>query len=248
MPSWVPVERLSEDPYRHILEYPRASHAGVSSRLGELRAMGVKSVRFAGGVTISGLDVLGKGFVGVVVQAETSAGEAALKIRRVDSPRRNMYPEAGFTRLANGAGVGPRLLGSSENFVLMEYLDGAGIGEWSRQIKDAGVLRGVVRSVLEDCFELDRMGLDHGELVNISKHVIVGKKATIIDFESSSMERRAANVTSAAQSLYVGSGIARRIGQICQIPDAGKTIGVLRRYKRNLTRESFGDVLGVLGV
>ena len=42
------------------------------------------------------------------------------------------------------------------------------------------------------------------------KHVIVGKnKNTIIDFESSSMERRVSNVTSATQAFYIGSGISK---------------------------------------
>ena len=61
-------------------------------------------------------------------------------------------------------------------------------------------LKKTVKKVLEDCYRLDQLGLDHGELSNISKHVIVGKKTTLIDFESSSTNRRVSNVTSACQA------------------------------------------------
>jgi len=36
-------------------------------------------------------------------------------------------------------------------------------------------LKSTIKSMLEDCYRLDQIGFDHGELSNISKHVIVGK-------------------------------------------------------------------------
>jgi putative serine/threonine protein kinase len=88
--------------------------------------------------------------------------------------------------------------------------------------------------------------LDHGELSHIVKHVIVGNKTTIIDFESSSMDRRVSNVTSATQALCIGSGISKIIGCICKIPKKEKMIAVLRRYKQEQTRDSFENLLDVL--
>jgi len=76
--------------------------------------------------------------------------------------------------------------------------------------------------------------------------VIVGKKITIIDFESSSTDRKVSNVTSATQALCIGSGISKIIGRVCKIPKKQKMITVLRRYKREGTRESFENLLSVL--
>ena len=92
------------------------------------------------------------------------------------------------------------------------------------------------------------MGLDHGELSNLTKHVIIGKKTTIIDFESSSMDRKVSNVTSATQALCIGSGISKIIGRTYKIPRKQKMITVLRRYKQEQTRESFENLLAVLKV
>jgi len=103
-----------------------------------------------------------------------------------------------------------------------------------------------VKKVLEDCYKLDQLGLDHGELSNISKHVIVGKKATLIDFESSSTNRRVSNVTAACQAIFIGSGISKMVKKIYKIPPKPQMIKALRAYKNEQTQESFDDVLRVL--
>ena len=88
--------------------------------------------------------------------------------------------------------------------------------------------------------------MDHGELSNLSKHVIIGRKITILDFESSSIDRKVSNVTSATQALCIGSGISKIIGRVYKIPKKQKMNSVLRRYKREETRESFENLLSVL--
>ena len=131
----------------------------------------------------------------------------------------------------------------------MEYLDGKKIGDWATGLKEKGSssqLKVVIKKILEDCYSLDRVGLDHGELSNLSKHVIVGSKITIIDFESSSIDRKVSNVTSATQALCIGSGISKIIGRVYKIPKKQKMITVLRKYKREGTRESFENLLSVL--
>jgi putative serine/threonine protein kinase len=92
------------------------------------------------------------------------------------------------------------------------------------------------------------IGLDHGELSRMPKHVIVGKKITIIDFESSSMERRVSNVTSATQAFFIGSGISKTVKGVYKIPEKKKIINVLRRYKQDQSRKSFESLLNVLKI
>ena len=92
----------------------------------------------------------------------------------------------------------------------------------------------------------DKNGIDHGELSNISKHAIIGKKSTLIDFESSSTKRRVANVTSATQGVFIGSGISKKISRIYKLPRKDKIISSLRSYKKNPTGQTFADILEVL--
>jgi len=151
--------------------------------------------------------------------------------------------------ITNQSNVGPKLVNFSKNFLVMEYLEGKKIGDWVDSLKKKGnspQLKTVIKKILEDCYSLDRIGLDHGELSNLSKHVIVGKKITVIDFESSSTDRKVSNVTSATQALCIGSGISKIIGRVYKIPKKQKMITVLRRYKLEGTRESFENLLSVL--
>ena len=175
----------------------------------------------------------------------------AVKIRRNDSPRKNLKREAELLKIINKHEIGPKLVASSKNFLVMEYLEGEKIGDWVDGLKkkeNSSHLKTVIKKVLEDCYSLDRIGLDHGELSNLSKHVIVGGKITVIDFESSSMDRKVSNVTSATQALCIGSRISKIISRVYKIPKKQKMITVLRRYKQEGTRESFENLLSVLEI
>ena len=103
----------------------------------------------------------------------------------------------------------------------MEYLEGEKFSDWIETLKGIGSCEKIkiytLKSVLEDCYRLDQIGLDHGELSNISKHVIVGEiKSSLIDFESSSTKRRPSNVTSITQAFFIGSGISKKSSENLQ--------------------------------
>lgn len=248
--SFLPVDKLSGRPYSDILGFPRAAGRQLRARTAELESLGVTRVSFWGPTRIGTLDVLGKGHAGVVVLGRLGGRTVAVKIRRTDSQRRTLAQESRLLRLANRAGVGPRFIAGSRNFLVMEYLEGRRISDWMADAgaQDAARVRSVLAKVLHDCLMLDLGGIDHGELSTISKHVIVGKKTTIVDFESSSTDRRVSNVTSAAQGIYIGSGIARAVRGVYKVPPRPTIIRALRRYKSDVSRESFDGLLGVLGL
>jgi len=247
--SFVKLGKITDPPYSDIWVYPKGTRAQIKSRIKELKALGVESISFQGKLQVGTISILGKGYVGIVVLGKIGRKKVAVKIRRNDSPRKNLKREAELLKITNQSNVGPKLVGFSKNFLVMEYLEGEKIGDWVASLKKRGSssqLKTIIKKILEDCYKLDRIGLDHGELSHIVKHVIVGNKTTIIDFESSSMNRRVSNVTSATQALCIGSGISKIIGCICKIPKKEKMISVLRRYKQKQTRDSFENLLDVL--
>lgn len=248
--SFISIKKFIKEPYSKILGYPKASSRQLQSRISELEKFKIKSISFTGQTTIGSLQILGKGYVGVVVLAKKRNNLVALKIRRLDSQRSEMQSEAKLLKLANTVNVGPKLYDASKNFLVMEYLEGDKIGDWIQSLKGSGSskkLKLIVRIILEDCYRLDQMGFDHGELSSISKHVIVGKlRTTLIDFESSSVNRRASNVTSITQAIFIGSGIAKKVQRIYKIPPKEKIINVLRAYKQEQTRRSFDNIVKTL--
>lgn len=252
MQYFLSLDKLSQDPYSTIIGYPKATKKQIKARIIELKKLGIQNVSFHGQSKIGKLSVLGKGYVGIVILGKIKNKVVAIKIRRTDASRPNMGDEAKFLKIANGGGVGPLLISKSKNFIIMEYLDGKKIGEWIKEQKhkrDVKLLKLTIRKILEDCYRLDMIGLDHGELSTITKHVVIKKsKTTIIDFESASVERRVSNVTSATQAICIGSGISKIVRKIYRLPSKNKLISTLRSYKQEQDHQSFQKILDVLKI
>ena len=246
--SFLPVNEIVNEPYSSILGFPRATKRQLNTRLRELKSLGITKVSFWGPTRIGTLEVLGKGYVGIVVLGKLGTKTVAIKIRRTDSQRKNLIDEAELLKKVNEVRVGPKFLASSKNFLIMEYLEGERISDWISNVKKTAIreTKNTLKKILQDCFRLDMKGIDHGELSMISKHIIVGKKITMIDFESSSTERRISNITSASQALFIGSGIAKKVAQIYKVPSKSKIIKALREYKQDASKENFESLLRVL--
>ena len=248
--SFISIKKFTEDPYAKILGYPNATNRQIKSRISELGKLKIKGVCLTGPTTIGNLEILGKGYVGVVVLVKRGNKEVALKIRRTDSQRENMKNESVLLKLVNSVNVGPKIIDVSKNFLVMEYIEGEKFSNWIEMLKGPGSvkqLKSTIKNVLEDCYRLDQIGFDHGELSNISKHVIVGKnKVTLIDFESSSTKRRPSNVTSITQAFFIGSGIAKHAQKIYKNSSKEKIIFALKSYKQEKTRDNFEKLLKIL--
>ncbi|MDH3736145.1 MAG: serine/threonine protein kinase [Nitrosopumilus sp.] len=248
--SFISIKKFADEPYSKILGYPKATNRQIRSRIRELEKLNIKSISLTGSTLLGKLAVLGKGYVGVVVLAKKSNKQVALKIRRTDSQRNEMKNEASLLKLVNSVNVGPKMFVASKNFLVMEYLEGIKISEWINTLKGIGSvkkLKSTIRNILEDCYKLDQINFDHGELSNISKHIIVGEtKSTLIDFESSSTIRRPSNVTSVTQAIFIGSGIAKKAQKIYKNPSKEKIIEALKQYKHEKTQENFEILLKIL--
>jgi putative serine/threonine protein kinase len=243
----VPLNILGKQEYSPFIGYPRITEEEQQNRLAELKKLGVEAVEFRGEKSITDIPVLGKGCVGIVIVAHTKAGKAALKIRRTDADRNEMFHEAEMLTKANTVNVGPKLFKTSKNFLLMQLVEGQHFPRWleNTESKDRHHIVSVIGDVLDQCYRLDEAGLDHGELSTAPKHIIVDQedRAYLIDFETASTERRTANVTSMCQYLFMGSHIAHIIEEELGKQNKKQLIKTLRKYKHEKTRENFQKVL-----
>lgn len=247
-PVIVPVEELAKEPYISILCYPKPKEAEAQTRLKELQEHDVTAVEFSGKASAYGVSasLLGKGFVGIVVVAIRESEKVALKIRRVDADREDLLHEADMLSKANAANVGPKLVGASKNFLLMQFIDGDLLPAWLKTPREKAVVQAVLSEVLEQCWRLDESRLDHGELSKAPKHVIVDKeqKPWIVDFETSSDARKAANVTAICHFLFTSAGeVAGTIAATLGERNRDEIVRALQHYKKKRTRESFNQVL-----
>ncbi len=242
------LKQLRGERFGRVLCYPRYDKAELGRRVEELKKLGVKAVEFIGEKTAFDVPILGKGCVGIVVVALTDRGKVAMKVRRVDAQRNDMQCEAEMLRMANVVGVGPHLLDTTKNFLLMEFVEGTLLPKWVEMSEGRGTrsrIRRVLREVLEQCWRLDELGLDHGELSRAPKHVIVRSegKPCLVDFETASLHRKVSNVTSICQYFFIGSQAAKTIRKKLSKISREDLVKALRAYKQQRTRENFETIL-----
>ncbi|HEV2389151.1 MAG TPA: hypothetical protein VGS04_00345, partial [Nitrososphaerales archaeon] len=134
----------------------------------------------------------------------------------------------------------------------MRFIEGIELEDYVKSARGRGSARRVremAHAVLNQCRKLDLIGLDHGQLSNLRKHVIVeGETPYIIDFESASQNRATKNVTTAAQFLFIGSSVAPRIKRTLSIKNSEQILEALRRYKGEMSDENYVRLLATFGV
>ncbi|MBS7623291.1 hypothetical protein KEJ39_06420 [Candidatus Bathyarchaeota archaeon] len=233
-----------------IICYPRPSEEERHERIREIQDLGVYALLPGGRTVIDGYRIIGKGCVSLAVLAESEAGRAVLKIRRVDANRADMSHEAGMLRLVNSFGVGPRLLRHSRNLLLLQYIDGLLITDWlcSVQKEDLMRVKKTLRTLLAQCYRLDRIHIDHGELSNASKHVVVRQHdwhPFILDFESASKKRHVKNLTSMCRFLFMTAASSDSLNNWRRGIDGEDLRDKLREYKSGPTEKKFMQVLDI---
>ena len=247
-----PLSELTRTPFIQILTYPKISTRVAESRIRQLKTLGVEELVFRGRTKIGRLGLLGLGTVGVVVQAEAEGRSYALKIRRTDANRPDMNDEFRLTSLANRVGVGAPVFRRTKDLMLMGLLDYIEIEEWLRALEGPGrrsKVREMIHQTLNQCRKLDIISLDHGQLSNLRKHVVIAKgRPWVIDFESASTARKPRNVTTAAQYLLVGGVVSPTIRRFLGIRDTGLLLRLLRAYKEDLSDICYAKILEWLGV
>lgn len=243
----IPLRRLSQVPYVQVLTYPRVTLREAKRRLSQLEKLGVSAIIFDGPAKIGRLGILGLGTVGIVVKAEAGGSLLALKVRRTDANRPSMENEFQNTLLANRIGVGAPVYAATKDFMTMKLLDYVDLSDWFRGLRGKGSrasARAMVHSVLNQCRKLDIVGLDHGQLSNLRKHVVVAEGvAWVIDFESASRTRKPHNVTAAAQHMLVGGKESPLVRRLIGMGRTEPLLRRLREYKTDLSDITYARLL-----
>ena len=236
----------------NLLCYPRFSTLDYATKIKDLFLMDLKFVILEGSTVLHNNNILGKGCEGLVLKVENINNEfMALKIKRTDSCRFSMKNEFEFYKLANGYEIGPEVYSYNADMLLMEFLDGSSIENWFLKTKlDSYIIKTVIIDILSQCFILDKINLDHGQLNKLYNHIIISPgnlRCTIIDFESGSTSRRVSNLTSAFQGLLFKGIISRQINKFINYESKkDEFMEQLKEYKQNISKENFDSLMSLI--
>lgn len=239
-----------------LISYPKLDIYEYHKRMIDLDKIGVEDALLEGPTKLCELNILGKGHSGIVLKVNACSKKKtmALKIRRIDSRRKDSLTEVSNQKFANLEGIGPQIIDHTNDLILMELISGKGIYDWLHDPTTFHLLTStniinIVTEILEQCYRLDIFQLDHGELTRIDNHVMVSEnnQISLIDFESASTKRKPCNVTSASQALLLSGGsISKKICKFIDIKDPEYLLNCLKKYKKRKNRQNFENILSLI--
>jgi putative serine/threonine protein kinase len=239
----------ADERLRALFSYPIFRGEHYCRVVKDLQEFGVDQIEPIGKQELGNIKILGKGCVGMVALGRRMGNRVAVKILREDANRENLRGEAANLRAANAVGVGPTLLGEGEMVLMMEYIEGVFLAKWLQEPHVWEEVAFVLRSLLTQCRRLDLAGLDHGELSDAKKHVIVNNTGVpfIIDFETASRKRACRNLTAMVNYLFFKESISMLIGRFLCLEKEGLR-NALREYKREASDETYRKLMSQMGL
>ena len=128
----------------------------------------------------------------------------AVKVKRKESKATDaIASEVFWLKVLNERAIGPRMMFSGEDYVAYEFAEGEAIEEWLPNAAKVDI-QNVLKSVFQQCYVMDKLGVNKEEMHHPLKHIIVDKdcNTTLIDFERSYETEKPHNVTQFAD--FVG--------------------------------------------
>jgi len=232
-----------------VLAYPTCDRRSYLRVLRDLESIGVEMLIPYGNADLDGIKVLGKGCVGIVLKGLLKGETVALKVLRADANRASLMDEGCLLSLANGCRVGPKLIATTESVLALEYIDGKYLVKWLAESRTATEVCSVLKELLTQARCLDEIGLDHGELSDAKKHILVDSrgKPCILDFETASRNRRQRNLVSIVGYLFFKGSVSSLTEQYLSW-NRGTLMGLLKDYKNSPTEKKYEEILVQLGL
>lgn len=172
----------------------------------------------------------------VIIKAEKEGIEA---INRISN-------EANWLKALNKEGIGPKILLHNNTMIVMELAKGERFVEWIAKANSNNA-RKAINDIIAQCRKLDRLKVDKEEMHKPVKHIIIGKKPVMIDFEKCHITLKPKNVTQFCQFL-TSPRIKSLLKKKKMILDKKNILPALKSYKRTYSEADFDAIRKGLGV
>ena len=203
--SFTNKQKIDEIIERNLLEFQELSKQHIffedlyvylikkTKTLEQLEKLNIRNIKY-----------LAHGKRGIVFTADYKNKNVAIKTKKKQSQAiGRVKNEAKFLKIINKQDIGPKLILSKDNFLIYEFIRGEFIKNWIQKASKKDILR-IFKNILEQCHKLDKLNIDKKEMTRPVKHIIIGKKITMIDFERAHYAHKPKNVTQFCQFLMCG--------------------------------------------
>ncbi|MBI4918437.1 methyltransferase [archaeon] len=184
-----------------------------------------------------------KGKRGMVYKGECEGKIVCIKVKRkANDTYERIRDESKFLQVLNKHNLGPKYLFSDQHHLVYEFVPGENIRDYLETASKEDA-RKVLITVLKQCKKIDELGINKEEMHHPVKHVIIGKKIVMIDFERCRFTEEPKNVTQFMQ--YIMMNIPLLKNKKIDL-DSNKIISLTKEYKREMNEKSFKRILSYL--
>jgi len=164
-------------------------------------------------------------------------GQVAKKVSESNRVKNEVY----WLKILNKHKIGPRLIDNKETSFRYKFVKGIYIKEFL-EISNKKEIKRVLLNVFRQCRQLDKLNVNKLEMTNPYKHVIIGKKVVLIDFERAKLTENPKNVTQFCHYL-----ISHKVSMILKKNGfkikRKKIIELAKVYKKNQSEKNFQSII-----
>jgi len=143
---------------------------------------------------LSEVEYLAKGKRGVVYSGFFKGKKVAVKVKSEKTKAETIAREISILKKINKFNIGPILISYGDNYFIMELIKGKKILDYLKESKREDILD-VLEDIITQLKKLDDLGLSKDEMTHPHKHIIIGKKPVLIDFERTRHHEKPHNIT-----------------------------------------------------
>lgn len=149
--------------------------------------------------------------------------------------------EVKWLKILNKYNVGPKLVSCNKNSFKYKFIKGEFIIDFIEK-NDKNIIKKILLDVLKQCRIMDKLKVNKKEMHNPIKHIIINKKAFMIDFERCYLTEKPKNVTQFCQFI-----ISKNLEGLLKIKgfkiNKSKLIKILIKYKHSQSEKDFREIL-----
>jgi len=191
------------------------------------------------------LEFFAKGHRALVYTGFYKDRKVAVKVERKDSKaEKRINNEIKWLKILNKRGIGPKLLKYDKDYLIYEFVEGEKFLDWLKKA-DKKSIKKILNEIFKQIRILDKLKVNKKELHNPVKHILIDKKAVMIDFERCYKAEKPKNVTQFCQFLISGKVLDILKEKGFKI-DKKRLIENLKKYKNKQNEKNFQNVISSL--
>lgn len=186
---------------------------------------------------IKNIEFFARGKRGVIYTGNYKGKKVAIKIKRPTSKAEGRIKNEYFwLKRLNKYKIGPKFILFKNKALVYEFVKGEFILDFFKKASRKDKTK-VLKEVFKQLRVMDKLKVNKKELHKPLKHILIGKKVVLIDFERCYKSNKPKNVTQFCQFL-----LRRKLIKVKE----KEFIELNRKYKKNLDDKSFNEILKLI--